>query len=139
MLTRSQTPVINTKPVGLRIVSMNRSARKTNYRHMHRTTIQSGSKSNARPMSHIRVIRYVAPRRLCDKMVAPQNPKSLLNGPSKVKTEADVDVSSVGSVGANQQLTDSTEKGEVADSNSSVSTTDSVWFDRYPHSRCYKH
>ena len=139
MLTRSQTPVINIKSVGFRIVSLHRSARKTNYHHMHRTVIQSDSKSIACPISHIRGICYVAPRRLCDKMVAPQNPKSLLNGPSKVKTEADVEVSSVGSVGANQQLTDSTEKGEEADSNSSVSTTDSVWFDRYPHSRCYKH
>ena len=72
-------------------------------------------------------------------MLVSDKAKSPLNGTSKVKIKADPECPCVGSVDVNQQLTDSTEKGEEADSNSSVSTTDSVWFDRYPHSLCYKH
>ena len=63
---------------------------------------------------------------------------------SKVRTKVETYYDSVGSVETDQQSTDCTEKGEETESISSGSviirdSTDSLWFNRYPHSLIYKH
>jgi hypothetical protein len=77
-------------------------------------------------------------------MFSPDKAETPRNVVSKVKTKVETACASVGSVETNQQSIDCGEKEEETESSSSISvisgdSTDSIWFNRYPHSLIYKH
>ena len=108
MLTRSMTPATNDKSVGLRICSLTRSARKPRGR-----------------MTHIRGIRYVTPRRLCDKLLPGSLKKRKLE-----ESKADM-----------MENEDSKKKDVALGDDESLScgsgSDDSLWLNM-PYSCCYK-